>query len=347
MEIREIDLTNQAELQEWQNFLTGLGIDNFTEAEIKPIQKTLGIFENDKLVATGSYTRNVLKYLGVCHKSSQPGQLFNRIVSELMNRLAQNNIFHVMVFTKPEYIASFEQVGFHLIVKNEYSAFLETGDQSIQQYVNHISKFIGGQKIGAIVMNANPFTNGHRYLVEKAAKECDGLYVFVVATDMSLFSPLERFEMVREGIRDLPNVQIFSGKDYLVSYATFPAYFLKHDDDKVAYQTQIDALIFKDWIAKAGDITDRYVGTEPKSVITAKYNETLKAVLEPEINVHVVPRLKEDGEVVSARTIRQLIQSGDLATIKTMVPKMTYRFIADNLTELQNRIKEGMSISGN
>ena len=36
-----------------------------------------------------------------------------------------------------------------------------------------------GGVIGAAVMNCNPFTNGHRYLVETAASQCELLHLFV------------------------------------------------------------------------------------------------------------------------------------------------------------------------
>ncbi len=83
------------------------------------------------------------------------------------------------------------------------------------------------QQIGAVVMNANPFTLGHRYLVEKAAKENDFVYVFVVSANTSLFSADERLQLVREGLSDLDNVVVVAGGDYMVSYATFPAYFCR------------------------------------------------------------------------------------------------------------------------
>ena len=42
-------------------------------------------------------------------------------------------------------------------------------------------------KVAAIVMNANPFTLGHQYLVEKAAAENDLVHLFMVSEDASLF----------------------------------------------------------------------------------------------------------------------------------------------------------------
>ena len=42
-------------------------------------------------------------------------------------------------------------------------------------------------KFGAVVMNCNPLTLGHRYLIEQALKQCDYLMIFVVQEDKSFF----------------------------------------------------------------------------------------------------------------------------------------------------------------
>ncbi len=47
--------------------------------------------------------------------------------------------------------------------------------------VYHILEFLGNsRRIGAIVMNCNPFTLGHRYLIEESAKKVQKLIIFVV-----------------------------------------------------------------------------------------------------------------------------------------------------------------------
>lgn len=53
--------------------------------------------------------------------------------------------------------------------------------------------------IGSIVMNCNPFTLGHRYLVEEASRQSDLLYIFVVEEDKSDFPFEDRFNMVKAG----------------------------------------------------------------------------------------------------------------------------------------------------
>ncbi len=81
-------------------------------------------------------------------------------------------------------------------------------------------------RIGTIVMNCNPFTYGHRYLIEKAYEQVDLLIVFVVEEDKSLYSFEERFAMVREGTKDLKDIYIVPSGDLLLSSTTFPQYFL-------------------------------------------------------------------------------------------------------------------------
>ena len=80
---------------------------------------------------------------------------------------------------------------------------------------------------GAIVMNCNPFTRGHRYLIESAAKQVDTLYVFVVEEDKSFFPFTERLMLVRNGIKDLSNVIVLPSGKFMISSLTFPEYFVK------------------------------------------------------------------------------------------------------------------------
>ena len=40
-------------------------------------------------------------------------------------------------------------------------------------------------------MNCNPFTKGHKYLIEKASKENDVVHLFILTEDKSEFSTLK------------------------------------------------------------------------------------------------------------------------------------------------------------
>lgn len=100
-------------------------------------------------------------------------------------------------------------------------------------------------------MNANPFTKGHRYLVETASKMVDNLYIIVVKEDKSLFSYQERKSMIEQGTKDIENVVVCKGSDYAISAATFPTYFLKELTDATDTHITLDLDLFSTYIAPA------------------------------------------------------------------------------------------------
>ena len=349
-EIVDLHLNDPQVRKTWEDFLTSLGITDFQSQETAAIDFTLGSYEGDKLVATGSAAGNVLKYIGVCNKGVDQGSRFNTIVSALISRLFQQQVFHLFVFTKLKYSDSFQHVGFHELAHSDVAALLETGDSSIDDYLDAIPRVADqtNKRVAGIVMNANPFTRGHRYLVEQAASENDVVYVFVVNTNASLFTTAERFELVKQGTADLKNVIVVNGSDYMVSYATFPAYFLPTPDQQVDYQTTLDARIFRDRIAPALNIKTRYLGTEPLSRTTGIYNQVLQRELPPQVAVKIVDRkTTTDGTIVTATAVRKAIADDQLDSLAVLLPPSTINFINQHLESLQFRIKKGMNINGN
>lgn len=335
MDISTLNLKDSYYYKQWQSLVQseGLVIESLDE-----ITETIGLYDGDKLIATGSYFENVLKYLAI-DPDYQGGNTFNKLVSTLINDLASQSIFHVFVFTKPQYQQSFQYLGFSIVAATEYSVLLETGDYSIDQYIDELPK-VSGQNISAVVMNANPFTLGHRYLIEQAAKTSDFVYVFVVNQDVSLFKMSERLDLIKAGTEDLKNVLVVSGGQYMVSFVTFPSYFIKSRADVANYQTQLDAQVFKR-VAKGLQINKRFVGQEPYSPTTEIYNQALMKVLPPEVKVEVLQRKAINDDIVSATKVRQAIADNDLALVQKYVPETTYQFIKDNLVTLTRRIHDG------
>lgn len=347
--VRELHLRLTRDRRSWQDLIARAGLPAVTNQEVQPITTTLGVYEGGDLVATGSLAGHVLKYVAVCPTYRGSGQLFNIVVGELINRAAQAGIFNLLVFTKPKYQASFTYVGFRLLAASEWGVLMESGTPNLQDYLAQVRvPTAPTAKIGAVVMNANPFTTGHRYLVEQAARENDLVYVFVVAQEASLFTTHERQQLVTAGVADLPNVHVVSGGDYMVSYATFPAYFIATPAQTTAYQTQLDARLFRDQIAPGLKITTRYLGTEPFSKTTAIYNRTLAQELPPTVQVKIVPReTTANKTVITATAVRQAIATQQLDQVQALLPASTAEFIKTHLTTLTTRIQEGMNINGN
>ena len=181
---------------------------------------------------------------------------------------------------------------------------------------------------GIVVMNCNPFTLGHRYLIEQAAKQVKRLYVMVVREDCSLFAYTERKAMVEQGVADIENVSVIDGSDYAISRATFPTYFLKRLDDAADTQMLLDLDLFRRHIAPALGATVRFVGTEPTDQLTRRYNQLMHEALK---DVREIDRLAKDGNAVSASRVRKAMEEGDMNTIRQLVPPTTLPYIIAHL----------------
>lgn len=344
MKVKQVNIKTPRYFKAWKRFLSANGIHGFSDRDLAAIDATfLWYDDEDQLVATGSLAGNVLKYLAISETQRESGAFFNQVVSQLTAAAAQRGHFHLFVFTKPQYAQSFQHVGFHLLAKTNLAALLETGMPTIKDYLARIPrpKHPGGP-IAAIVMNSNPFTLGHRYLVERAAQSSGLVYVFVVKNDVSLFKTAERRKLVEEGVADLPNVVVVDGGDYQISPATFPAYFLKSPDQLGDYQAHLDAQLFRDQIAPALKITERYVGSEPLDPTTANYNQALAEVLPPAVHLHVIERKQLCGTVISATRVRTAIKNNQLESVKKALPKTSWDFIVAHQAELRARMQSSL-----
>ena len=181
---------------------------------------------------------------------------------------------------------------------------------------------------GVVVMNCNPFTLGHRYLIEQAAKQVERLFVMVVREDCSLFAYAERKAMVEQGVAHLKNVTVIDGSEYAISQATFPTYFLKRLDDAADTQMLLDLDLFRRHIAPALGTTVRFVGTEPTDRLTRRYNQLMHEVL---ADVREIVRLEKEGNAVSASRVRKAMEQGDMSTIRQLVPPTTLPYIIAHL----------------
>ena len=185
-------------------------------------------------------------------------------------------------------------------------------------------------RIGAIVMNANPFTLGHQYLVEKATEGCDILHLFMVSEDASLVPFSVRKKLIEEGTTGFKNIIYHDSGSYIISSATFPAYFQKGDNAVIKSQAGIDLQVFAG-ISGRLHINKRYVGDEPTSLVTGIYNDIMAEALPKNgVECHIIPRKESEGKPISASTVRQAIHDGDMETVKALVPETTYNFFVSD-----------------
>ena len=178
--------------------------------------------------------------------------------------------------------------------------------------------------VGAIVMNCNPFSKGHRHLIEYACQRVDFLIIFVVEENVSLFSFEERYAMVREGTKDLKNVKVVPSGEFILSCNNFCEYFNKNDTGVTELSAQYDINMFAEYIAKPLHITYRFAGEEPFDTMTSIYNQVMKKVLPQKgIQFIQIPRMKVDGNVVSATSVRRYLEYGQYEKAFKLLPETT------------------------
>lgn len=359
MEIHTLNPATPRQRQRIEAFLkrNGLRIDD--------MNYYAAVLDDDgEMIAGGGLKDDVIKCVAVddAHKGEA---IANTLVSHLISHANQEGYSCIKLFTKPKNRQLFESLSFRLLAEAPEAILMETGIGGISNTVKALEKtreesekykeynkeckedskecrentsYLNTspshhltttmQPTGCIVMNCNPFTLGHRYLIEQAAKQVKRLYVMVVREDCSLFAYTERKAMVEQGVADIENVNVIDGSDYAISRATFPTYFLKRLDDAADTQMLLDLDLFRRHIAPALGATVRFVGTEPTDQLTRRYNQLMHEALK---DVRETDRLEKDGYAVSASRVRKAMEEGDMNTIRQLVPPTTLPYIIAHL----------------
>lgn len=291
---------------------------------------TMGVYEGDTLVATGSLDDGIAQMIAV-DPDRQGEDLAAKVITNLLNYAFRHDISPIYLFTKPDNSDIFHSFGFkEVATARPYAALFEFGKPGIDEYCADLKKEVrpkGEGDMAALVMNCNPFTLGHRYLVETAAARSGAVCLFVVEEDRSEFPFADRLELVRAGTADLDNVVVVSGGRYIISSMTFPSYFTKETQLAKAHSA-LDAVIFVRHIAPALGIVRRFVGTEPFSPVTNIYNETLKEFLPPGgVEVVEIPRKKSGDREISASEVRAALARGDMDAAAALVPPTTLAYL--------------------
>lgn len=354
-EIRQLPLTLRAYRQRVERFLAENSL------RLDDVDYYAGVYAvgDDELLAGGGLKGNVIKCIAVGSRLRDEG-MSNRLVSHLISRAHEQGFTTIRVFSKPDNLHIFESLSFRLLATSPKAILMETGD-GLKRYCDHLSRssYLAPRspKKGVIVMNANPFTRGHRYLIEQAARQVDHLFVMAVKEDLSTFGYEERLAMIQAGCRELNNVSVVEGSDYAISATTFPTYFLKQLSDASDTQMTLDLDLFARHIAPALQASVRFIGSEPTDRLTRRYNELMEQLLpEKGIEVIEIERLlmpSESDEIeqdtaISASAVRRFLNEGSLLKAAALVPPTTLPYLIAHLatqalqTELDTTPKPGL-----
>ncbi|MBR0525137.1 MAG: [Prevotella sp.] len=313
--------------------------------------------DGDDILAGGGLQGDIIKCIAVDERL-RDAHLSNRLISHLISEAAQRGHHSVKVFTKPQNREVFESLGFRLVGEAPLAILMENG-HGIDDYTKYLRSCAstlqpaehpadislptgegwgGASTVGVIVMNANPFTLGHRYLIEQAAQQVDHLFIIPVKEERSLFPYAERKAMIEQSLSTLnsplstKNGAVLSGSDYAISAATFPTYFLKQLSDAADTQMLLDIDIFCRHIAPALGATARFVGSEPNDALTRRYNELLAEQLPKHgLRLKEIPRLQTEQTPISATTVRSLMAQGMFVEAAKLVPPTTTPYLLAHL----------------
>ncbi len=309
------------DLDEVRLFLSGFDLKLDEDVDY-----TVVIRQNKKIIATASKSDYVFKCFAV-EKSFQGENLTALLLDNLFSKLFSENKTHAFLFTKTENKIIFENSGFSLIHSEKDVSLLEFGTHNINSYVNNL-KIDKNSKKAAIVMNCNPTTLGHLYLIEKAAAENENLLIFLVEEDKSFFSFESRFELLKNATRHLKNLTIIPSSKYIISKSTFPTYFIKKETELLSAYTRLDINIFCKYFCEKLNIQSRYAGDEPLDELTNFYNKTMSEIL-PKYNIEfkLIKRLEKEGAIISASKVRKLLNEKKFNEIKKIVPENVYEYL--------------------
>ena len=189
-------------------------------------------------------------------------------------------------------------------------------------------------KVGSIVMNCNPFTLGHRYLIEYAASKVKHLFIFAVEEDKSVFPFEDRFKLMKQGTSDLENVTVLPSGKFIISSLTFSDYFQKSEIQDRDIDPSQDIELFAKEIAPTLGITVRFAGEEPLDKVTKQYNDTMQRILPQHgIAFEVIPRKEDGGAVISASRVRALLETKDFDAIAKIVPPSTLKYLKERFSK--------------
>ena len=354
--IQEMPLRSPFFRSKVEGFLQANGL----RMETLDVYYTLQNTDGDILAGAG-LAGDVIKCVAVAPEVRSEG-LVAPLVSHILSQHGPGNL---KVFTKPENEAVFESLGFHAIARAPLAILMENG-RGLEAYCACLKDTLlsfrpterSGEiasSVGVVVMNANPFTLGHRYLLEQAAARVDRLVVIPVRTSYA-FPYTERLAMIKAGAPS--GVTVVEGSDYQISAATFPTYFLKDLSEAAETQMRLDLDLFARHIAPALGATVRFVGSEPQDPLTARYNTLMQELLP--LKVVEIPRLKaepvseenyfsqgfaknqfssDDGmpehntKVISASAVRAALEEGSYSRAAALCPESTRPYLMAALAE--------------
>jgi len=316
-----VELITRRDLDEARDLLAACELDFDPDYD-----NLLGIYDGQRLAAVGGRAGYLLKMIAIAEQDRN-GTLLDELLTELIRLGCQAGYDSFAVVTKPTNIPAFSSYNFNLLAQHPQAVLMEYGG-GLHHYLHDHRHLVREGHNGAVVVNCNPFTWGHRYLIETAASQVDWLYVFVVREDRSVFPFDVRYRLVKDGVADLDNVLLLDSSHYAISALTFPTYFLRDVDIRAEVQMTLDLELFATRLAPFFNISKRFFGTEPYCRTTRNYSAMMAELL-PQWGIEgiEITRRQVDEEVISAYRVRQAMRREAYEEVRRLVPPTTLDYL--------------------
>ena len=145
------------------------------------ITHSIVLRKEKEIIATASCQKNIIKCVAVS-EAYQGQNLLAHLMTSLIEYFYGMGISHFFGFTKPQNKELFCSMGMYPVAQTEKILLLENDKNGLEKFLKRLKKETQEQQkckvenrhengIGAVVMNCNPFTRGHEYLIREAAKK--------------------------------------------------------------------------------------------------------------------------------------------------------------------------------
>lgn len=225
---------------------------------------------------------------------------------------------------------------------NQYLDLIGDGLQGLVRWENEQKAIIGDcEGLSCVVLNANPFTTGQKYLVQLAASRSSKVLVFVIQNRPEAgakgnhentgieFSFQDRMHMVKDGLSDIEKVIILPSGPYLISRSDFPEGFLSEDLGPAPAHAVLDSMVFCHVCLSLG-IKTAFAGDEPRDELSEIHLNALRQECRKNnINLKVAERKRLGERYMTSSLARQAIADKDVDELKQIVPQTTLSYLKE------------------
>jgi [citrate (pro-3S)-lyase] ligase len=218
---------------------------------------------------------------------------------------------------------------------NGYLGLIGDGEEGLGLWEKQLVRDIGlPEGSSLVVLNANPFTTGHRYLVSIARKRSSHVLVLVIQgrpesggrgnhENTGIVFPFdERMGMTKAGLADMDGISVLPSGPYIISRDDFPQGFLSEEMGSVPAHAALDSMVICH-VCRALGIKSIFAGDEPRDEMSEIHLNALRtACAGSGIQLRVAERKRLGERYISSSMVRQDIADGNMDEAVLLAPSL-------------------------